>query len=134
MIELTRDLVKKALEAAVAERGSGYVYKPENPPMRRSFDGGTMCYYVHSDKDGREFPGCIAGNVLHRLGVTLHELKQHETTAVSSILENSDSDIEWSYDSRHILDAAQSNQDAGDPWGVAVANALGAVDWSRPEE
>lgn len=75
---------------------------------------------------------CIVGEALHRLGVPDEFLVKHEDmTALSLILrlvpdDGSDSD-------RYLklceaINAAQSRQDEGTPWGEAVASLRALVD------
>jgi hypothetical protein len=111
MIEITQEKFMSALRDAVAEKGDGYVYS--------RLDGyAGMCLYVHDDG-----PGCIMGNALHRMGVSLEFLSSAEGEGITSVLEYlycrgiigdySTLDLER-------LSSIQAAQDCGSTWGKAV--------------
>jgi hypothetical protein len=115
---------KQALETLVAERGPDYVYRP---PVPAEPDGMTgMCVNVHKDADGNLVEGCLAGAALHRLGVPLEDLRDHNASGVSSVVDCLNIDIAES--AVQLLGWAQRNQDQGVPWGVALSLALRAVE------
>ncbi|WP_338781766.1 hypothetical protein [Streptomyces sp. DG1A-41] len=80
------------------------------------------CYYVHRDEEGNESAGCIVGQVLHRLGVPLAELKKAETlgaTAAVRLTTEGVSDTVATF-----LRYVQCKQDRGQTWSRSVRDAL----------
>jgi hypothetical protein len=111
MIEITQEKFMSALRDAVAEKGDDYVYS--------RLDGyvGT-CLYVHDDE-----PGCIMGNALHRMGVSLDQLGDKEGEGITSVLEYlHNRGIIGDYPSLDLekLSSIQAAQDCGSTWGKAV--------------
>lgn len=104
--------VMEALAAAVAEKGDDYVY-PKKPH--------EQCQYVHDKGTTAESAGCIAGNVLHRLGIPLSTLAKHEGDGVYSLpVEDVFSASEAALSA---LGEAQDKQDEGKTWGEALGAA-----------
>ncbi|MFC4501729.1 MULTISPECIES: hypothetical protein [Streptomyces] len=119
MITTTDAKVMETLRAVVSERPE-YTY---SAPEYMAGSGGA-CFYVHVDEDRSPVgAGCAVGVVLHRLGVPLKELMQHEgKTAIQMVREV----IEGvSRSTANKLRAFQFMQDGGVPWGEAYAKATG---------
>jgi len=114
---VTPEEIVKALGEAVAEKGADFVYQPE--------DFAGFCNYVHGADGPRPVPGCIVGNVLHRLGVPLGELANYERRDAYSVA-NALIEIQAPDGGRSIrekLSLIQVEQDDSMPWGEAVAFA-----------
>lgn len=138
MIELTMERTKGLLAEAVAERGEDYVY---TTPSGKTPDGegGTNCFYVHYDKGGERLPepvaGCIAGLVLHKAGLPLDTLSEHENSPVDIVLSHLTGAGEVGAESgvQRLLRDVQRRQDKGVAWGQAVALTL-AEEPSEPAD
>lgn len=74
---------------------------------------GGSCFYVHGNE-----PGCIVGHALHRLGVPLETLKEHESDAARAPL--NDLFPEVTEGAMDLVDSVQYLQDRGEPWGEAI--------------
>lgn len=123
MTFITFDMALEALNAAVDEKGSDYVYKGV----------GSICTYAAFDE-----PSCIVGNALHRLGVSIPTLvKMDQCSFGGSVITSpkvlevlEDSGFALDDDAVTLLSAAQSLQDDNVPWGVAVRAAREeSVEW-----
>lgn len=118
MEPLTFDRAVELAKEVVIEFGAGYVY----PSSHRIVQNGTStpsCVYVHEGK-----PSCLVGQILHKHGVPVEELAQHEfqgAWTVSGILADAD------YPAQFFLDTAQAKQDQGTSWGLAVNSAVEEV-------
>ena len=107
---MTVDEALKLLEAVVADFGEDHVYQ------RHSLaEGGATCRHIHNGE-----PDCLVGHVLIRSGrFTAEELSDIQTVRLAA----------FTYPGRlvdeatHVLVAAQSTQDAGCTWGVALERA-----------
>lgn len=128
MIDLTLEKVTVLLHEAVQERGSDYVYR--NP------DGSSDCLYVHGNPDGPAAPGCIVGWVLHKAGISLEVLEQHEHKPARTVVECLPYDNGIPLRSEDgvttLLRTVQQWQDRGEPWGSAVSKGIAAQvhpDW-----
>jgi hypothetical protein len=64
---ITEPMALRALEAAVAAKGAGYLYQPQGPDY-------ITCAYAHAEK-GKLTPGCLVGWALHYLGVSLDVMR-----------------------------------------------------------
>jgi hypothetical protein len=131
MIELTEENVLDALEKAVEEKGEDFIYVNNEGHSSRNKFGETaaiMCHYVHYD-DGTPIAGCIAGNVLNRLGVSLDALSDYETQPIKTVLINLTDAEEVTFDSKVslLLSNAQCAQDGGQTWGDALKAAKNAL-------
>ncbi|MGW9170138.1 hypothetical protein [Streptomyces decoyicus] len=122
-ISVSEEQVLSTLREVVAERPD-YVYsRPEHFPQDSSSLNPaeqTDCLYVHPGKDESATPGCVVGQVLHRLGVPLEELSLYEgddAASVTSAVLDTASSVYW------VLFAAQWEQDSGETWGAALAAA-----------
>jgi hypothetical protein len=93
--------------------------------------GHFSCYYVHGNK-----PGCIVGQIAHRLGVPLAELRKHEGTGSNMVVRDhfafpSAVQEDGAREFLSTLQAAQDGND-GDPttrmtWADALAHALSYI-------
>lgn len=102
-------LVLRTLQDVVDEFGHDYVY-----PDRESWS--AACFYV---RDGK--PSCLAGQVVHRLGVPLEKLKQFEAQAITAMVDHVPP-IQL-YEPLVVLRQAQVVQDRGGTWGQALETA-----------
>lgn len=98
------------MKAVVDEYGRDYVYH-----RRINALGQAVCWYVNATGDG---PDCLAGHVLHRLGVSLEQLRDSEHNPVETA-----SDYRLSDEAAYVLSRAQSLQDGGGTWGHAYDQA-----------
>lgn len=116
MAVITFDMALEALNAAVDEKGSDYVYE----------GGRTSRTYVAYDE-----PSCIVGNALHRLGVSISTLTEMDRRTIDGAAISSRKVLEVLEGSGFIIDndavmllaTAQVLQDAEIPWGDAVRMA-----------
>lgn len=115
MIELTLARTKELLAEAVAEKGEDFVYVDEFG-QQADESGYVRCHYVHGDQ-----PGCIVGNVLHRAGVPLDELGAYEAQNAGDLFQGL---FVAEGEAVRLLNAVQSRQDLGVPWGEALRLAL----------
>jgi hypothetical protein len=107
----------RALEEAVAEKGEDYAYTgfdEEDPRF-------ACCLYVYGGQ-----PSCIVGNALHRLGIPLDAFEPYEGKEIIDVVARVNWPIE--VDAVDVLAVAQGEQDAGRPWGKALAKARKAAD------
>ncbi len=105
---------------AVTQRGGDFVYEHHN-------DGGTIaCYYVW-----RGQPDCIAGNALHRAGVSIDALSTIEGCTITTLRAGPDAGVlggvRFSKAAIGVLYAAQDAQDQGLSWGEALKQAQKAA-------
>lgn len=122
MPELNEINFTAAIEAAVAEKGSDYIYPAELKGDDRF--GVSSCLYFDSEKP--EVPLCIIGNAISRLGYSLDDVKEavkHRTSM--SVGQDIDANTLLGYlgaDSKLASAAreAQVCQDCGDDWGTAL--------------
>jgi hypothetical protein len=108
-----------ALRAAVAERGEGFVYpygtegwSPKDPYV----DGEAFtsdCLYVRTDVDE---PACLIGLALHKTGMSLDDLRKHESKSSWAFM----GELGYSIDIVNAASDAQQAQDKGKPWGAAL--------------
>lgn len=121
MEKLTAEQAIEGLRGVVAEFGPNYVYPPAAENM--------YCQYWHGNPDGgdlyaKDEPGCIVGQVLHRLGWSKEDLQEANSCGAinpdwvhlyfADRIEDSAMAVFW---------AAQRLQDGGKPWGEALAAA-----------
>lgn len=102
-------LVLKTLEEVVNELGSDFVY-PDRPALESNLD--VDCYYVWKGK-----PDCIAARVLHKLGVSVDTLAEHEGGPCQNI------PSPLSVPALTVLGTAQQSQDERYPYGEALLAA-----------
>lgn len=124
-IDLSVENVAKALREAVEEKGADYCYINEAGEVANLENAiETQCQYVHTDK-----PGCIVGNVLHRLGVPLDILSRYETRPAKNVVESlyEQGILEFERKALDMLRYAQSYQDNGNSWGDAEVRALSVL-------
>jgi hypothetical protein len=120
VITLTDDQVLSTLRDVVAENPEKVYKAPDNMLV---FGDDTSCFYVHKNEDGTEEAGCIVGTVLHRLGVSLADLKRVEGLSAVSALRAAEVKG-LSYPTKSLLRYVQHNQDGGSSWGQALTNAV----------
>lgn len=115
-MQITDEDVVRTLREVVAER-PGHVYaRPEYLPAG---DNGLTCRYVHPSEDGSTSePGCLVGHVLHRLGVPLWALANHEGSDADNVV--SALHLPLTGRTKMILCVAQSYQDEGRTWGESL--------------
>lgn len=119
-IAVTDAQVIDMLKAVVAERPD-YVYVA--PEHQRTDDEGDQCFYVHTDEDGSNpRPGCVVGEVFHRLGAPLGAFKTWEGSGAFSIAGVIFDGL--TLEAREILGITQMWQDRKHPWSVALENGL----------
>lgn len=92
---------------------------------------GSECQYIH---EGDE-PGCIFGHALLNLGVDPDKLRR--SVAIHTVLQRLG--VDATADQLDWCLVAQSAQDTGEPWAVAVRNAnqnfpLAVFEWSLHED
>lgn len=107
--------VLAALEAAVAERGEGYVYDPPR------YDNMPRCLYTHKAADGTLTPGCLVGQVYFALTGDLVPFTDEDQDGPVGY--NRHTRPVFTGPARVVLAAAQKCQDGGGTWGQALANA-----------
>ena len=111
----------RVLDQILAKFGEDYVYvnrygEQADPDTRPS------CFYVHGDGATRpKEPGCIIGQLLHRLGVPLDSFSLLEGEAADSVVKKffprtSGAVLTFLRDVQHW-------QDGGRSWGAAVSFA-----------
>lgn len=124
-----------ALRDAIAAKGDDFVYERE--------ESHGPCLYVHGVTDHYDaendrivdnldnaVTGCLVGDVLHRMGVTLERLNQNNLEGASELLEalEADGTIKWSTQeakrkSIHYLTVLQRFQDLGHTWADSKLRA-----------
>lgn len=121
--------VLAAAEAAVEEKGEGYIYSRCEFTPSSSFMGG--CLYVHRDGEyGDKIPGCLVGNIFNRLGIDIYgkygllpSQMDYIGDALEVITAMSHQGITFDEKSCDFLLYAQRQQDAGSTWGESLAVA-----------
>lgn len=116
---ITVEKAREALVKVIEANGFDYIYAaPED------MDGNCM-YNV----DGK--PSCLVGHAIHNIDPELFDdlsteeanrilpAGTHESAGKSTSIRSMDN-INIDYTARQALQAAQSAQDAGDSWGVAL--------------
>lgn len=137
MIRLDLAEAKRLVREAVAERGEDYVYvKPPLKPCGAENFG--SCYYVHAtdmwpegddERPVEATPGCLVGVVLHRAGVQLSTLQDHDddgfgaTDAQGLVNGLAGTVLDTTPQVANYLREVQICQDRGQPWGVAMRTA-----------
>lgn len=115
-IRITARVARRLLRETVAEAGRGYVSK----------DG---CAYILGG-----CPHCIVGRALYKAGLTEDELDTLDHTSPSVISEVRLPARVWmSGAARRVLDEAQTCQDVGYRWGVALNAALAVRPYDRAQ-
>lgn len=120
MITTTDAQVLETLKQVVSERPE-YVY---SAPEYMVGEMTASCFYVHVDEQGQAVSaGCGVGALLHRIGVPLEELREHEGKTANQILPHVLTGV--SRKTAHMLRTFQFLQDEREPWGEAYAEATG---------
>ncbi|MFI0211975.1 hypothetical protein ACH4OV_25305 [Streptomyces diastaticus] len=115
-IKVTPEQVLDVMREVVAEAGEEFVYEPPT--------GLGVCLYVHRPHGGgASVPGCLVGQVLHRLGVPLDELTEHEAQLARTMAPKLVDAGEGADLLVTALDNAQAIQDGGHSWGAALRAA-----------
>lgn len=126
MKTLTPRHALRLMADVVAEFGGGHVYKrvPSQGPCNS--DG---CLYLQKDKDGNDCPSCLVGHVLARWGLPLDLLSRWNGLTAYSLAQEMRHDngvaFEILDEAVELLVVAQESQDSGEPWGTALAKAVG---------
>lgn len=123
----TLDEVRETLKGVVADAAPDFVYTdPNGIRADQNHDRSIKCAYVHGDK-----PGCIVGQVLHRLGVPLATLAECEdSTATQAVKHVMGLDNVYNCDLPSDVRAisgylrnVQVEQDTGRTWSDALKRA-----------
>jgi hypothetical protein len=115
-IEITLEEAEALLSRAVEERGADYVYRI---PV---IDGESTCSYFDQ---ATQAPSCIVGHVLAYKGLTFMDLSGEGLNTYANVEALSDLEvIKVDNETLALLHIAQSEQDAGMPWGRVVEEAL----------
>ena len=122
---VTAEQFTAAMRAAVAERGRDFVYPRGVPGWRSGPHLGNTCMYVRTDVDEC---GCLIGDAAHRVGVSLDQLREADVREFSAeeMLRVCIPGLP-----PRIWDAAglaQTVQDSGRSWGLALDRYLCALD------
>lgn len=128
-ITLNERVTTALLNQAVADRGSDYVY-PNDQKDDNNYNG--VCRYVFRGDDGSlTEAGCIVGYVLAMTGVPLETLAPYDVAGDGQVTAGGDLLDELNHlgiisidgPSYRLLVGAQSAQDSGNTWGVAIERA-----------
>jgi hypothetical protein len=129
-VNLTLTGVREAMAAAVAERGPDYDYKAVHDSCRYTF-------YEQVGDAAVLRPGCLVGDVVHRLGVSLETLAVWNDSGCGDLLEHlcdagfiEYADGEAAEYVPFYLATAQEIQDVGGEghtWGDALRIAEGTL-------
>lgn len=118
---ITDEKVMKTLKEVVAANPDRIYEAPEH----QLADDPSSCFYVHTDDLTGDpvAPGCLVGQVLNRLGLSLDrlaELEGHDAyQAVAALgLPLSDRTVD-------ALGQVQNVQDSGQTWGEAYVRSMG---------
>lgn len=114
-IKVTPEQVLDVMREVVAEAGEEFVYK--------SPAGLGVCLYVHRTPGAAAVPGCLVGQVLHRLGAPLDELAEYESQLAGEVSPRLLDGVTRADAISLALDKAQVLQDAGHSWGAALRAA-----------
>lgn len=110
----------------VAEFGGSHVYEKVPGIGACDSDG---CVYLRKDKDGEDCPSCLVGHVLVRWGMPLEALSRWNTLSAFSLAQEMRHDNSLAFEipekTTELLDIAQQSQDDSEPWGTALAKAVG---------
>lgn len=101
-----------AMGEAVGQAGRDHVYRQQ---------GNDGCLYVHTDDEGNLCDGCLIGKALHLLGVPREWLDFHNANQGAYSLMSL---LEFSEEIKNAAHGAQSKQDNGETWGVALKTFL----------
>lgn len=118
-MKITEEVFTQAMRDAVAERGDGFIYPKGAPGWARW--GSMSCRYVRTDASE---PACLIGAALHKCGVSLGALVRMEGTAAVNL------DLDLPAKVRNAAQRAQTVQDDGGTWGLALIEYLTALEWA----
>jgi hypothetical protein len=120
-VEITLDEAKTLLARAVTEKGKDHKYKMLTVKTLTGLREEACAYF--DPADGR--PSCMVGYVLSYKGVT------HESLAIAGLNHHANVEtlaemgfIKVDLETQALLEAVQSEQDAGMTWGDALEEAL----------
>lgn len=141
MIEIKYDDALSALNDAIVEKGSDFVYVKE-VEVYEDEDSYKVCTYVHPDEEGSlTVPGCLVGNVMARLGVPIEAMAAINNDGFSARVLfsylSSRNIISITEKAASLLVNAQCQQDNEFTWGESVFTAVSRVhtlNWSEDEE
>ena len=102
------------LATAVNERDAAHVYSPVWIPESRYL----TCLYAY-----RGAPHCIVGRALSLAGVDVRDLEAMRDHGVRELYEQGRFPIAVTLGAVAVLDAAQQQQDRGQPWGAVLDHA-----------
>lgn len=118
----TKEEILTVLKAVVQE-APDTVYKA---PWYMDPERTGRCFYVHVDKSGVPTgAGCVVGQVLHRLGVPLDDLRQAEKLSASGALKLLGQD--GASPLAEQLQRVQFLQDHGETWEAAYMAVFGEL-------
>lgn len=118
MIKLAINEVIETARQIVAEEGEDFVYERRAHP---SYGGAAVCLYVYEGQ-----ADCLAGRVLHRLGVPLDVMDKNHNSQIGSLLFILESEgIAEVMDGMVcvFLSELQGAQDSGHKWGTSLNSA-----------
>jgi hypothetical protein len=110
------------LRDVVEEFGANHVYqRPPQATDEDDEDDVAECWYVHADAAGNLIPGCLAGHVLARMGVSLAMLQEYERMNINNMSLDPRSPVATLLrkPAQVILQTAQGHQDDDGTWGFA---------------
>jgi len=130
MLELTLAKAQDLVSGIVAEQGDTIYQKHEGSCLyvhtSRRFDDERSGYVIE-----KEVPGCLVGQALIAGGLTMDDLKPHNSVGVQSALYElqRESKLTFTADAEEYLEILQINQDRGHSWSVAHEKALDGLVW-----
>jgi hypothetical protein len=113
VLTVSENTIYETTRAVVAESPERIYKAPEGSPYEPG-----MCLYSHGD-----VPGCLVGQVLHRLGVPLAEFHKHEGQPAGVVMSSLINIVGNDTRAGQFLDAAQGQQDSGEKWADALTAA-----------
>jgi len=108
-----------ALKAVIAEDPARVYESPEH--MTKTYP--AQCFYVHTapEDDSPVSPGCVVGQALYRMGVSLEKIREREGmnawSTIGELLPNVSGHV------RDFANTVQMHQDRGETWAQSLANA-----------
>ncbi|MGW1673268.1 hypothetical protein [Streptomyces sp. NPDC002324] len=122
MITTTDAQVMATLKQVVSERPEYTYSAPEY--MVVGEDAPASCFYVHVGKDGQSVSaGCGVGEVFHRLGVPLEEMRRYEGQTSLQMIKHVISGV--TRETANKLRIFQAEQDSQRTWGESYVRATG---------
>ncbi|MEU3278171.1 hypothetical protein [Streptomyces antibioticus] len=119
-ITVTNAQALAKLREIVSERPDHVYCAPEHMWSEES----QLCFYAHTDKDGSAVSaGCGIGELLHRLGVPLEQLREVEGYTAMHVVNRFTHGL--SRETVNRLRIFQAEQDQGRTWGESYVRATG---------